>query len=159
MAFAPVCDIYYNWENTEIVARTFGNDPKQVAEMSKAYVDGAHTIPGFACAAKHFPGNGQDFRDAHLSNNINEFTREEWMNTYGMVYKTMFDAGLDAIMGGHIMMPKYMREVKPGISDEEMLPATLCPEIMTGLLRDELGFNGMVGTDASHMVGMTDRMT
>lgn len=159
MAFAPVCDIHYNWENTEIVSRAFGNDPKRVAQMSKAYVDGAHTIPGFACAAKHFPGNGQDFRDAHLSNNINEFTREEWMNTYGMVYKTLFDAGLDAVMGGHIMMPKYMREVKPDITDEEMLPATLCPEIMTGLLRDELGFNGMVVTDASHMVGMTDRMT
>lgn len=159
MAFAPVCDIHYNWENTEVVSRAFGNDPKQVAEMSKAYVEGAHTIPGFSCAAKHFPGNGQDFRDAHLSNNINEFSRAEWMDTYGMVYKTLFDAGLDAVMGGHIMMPNYMREVKPGISDEEMLPATLCPEIMTGLLRDELGFNGMVVTDASHMVGMTDRMT
>ena len=52
-----------------------------------------------------------------------------------------------------------MRDVKPGIADEEILPATLCPEIMTGLLRDELGFNGMVVTDASHMVAMTDRMT
>lgn len=160
MAFAPVADILYNWENTEVVTRAFGGDPELVAKMSRAYVEGAHTIEGgFSCAAKHFPGNGQDFRDAHLSNNINEFTREEWMETYGKVYKEMFDAGLDAVMGGHIMMPKFMREVKPGIADEEMLPATLCPEIMTGLLRDELGFNGMVVTDASHMVGMTDRMT
>ena len=159
MAFAPVCDIHYNWENTEVVARAFGNDPKRVAEMSKAYLEGAHTIPGFACAAKHFPGNGQDFRDAHIGNNINSFTEEEWMATYGMVYKTLFDADLDAVMGGHIMMPEYMRAVKPGIKDEEMLPATLCPEIMTGLLRDKLGFNGMVVTDASHMVAMTDRMT
>ena len=159
MAFAPVCDIHYNWENTEVVARAFGNDPARVAEMSKAYLEGAHTIPGFACAAKHFPGNGQDFRDAHIANNVNSFTEEEWMNTYGMVYKTLFDADLDAVMGGHIMMPEYMRAVKPGIKDEEMLPATLCPEIMTGLLRDKLGFNGMVVTDASHMVAMTDRMT
>ncbi len=159
MAFAPVCDIHYNWENTEIVSRAFGNDPARVAAMSKAYLEGAHTIPGFACAAKHFPGNGQDFRDAHLSNNINEFTEEDWMATYGMVYRTLIDAGLDAVMGGHIMMPNYMRAVKPDITDDEMLPATLCPEIMTGLLRDKLGFNGMVVTDASHMVGMTDRMT
>ena len=159
MAFAPVCDIHYNWENTEVVARAFGNDPARVAEMSKAYLEGAHTIPGFACAAKHFPGNGQDFRDAHIANNVNSFTEEEWMNTYGMVYKTLFDADLDAVMGGHIMMPEYMRAVKPGIKDEDMLPATLCPEIMTGLLRDKLGFNGMVVTDASHMVAMTDRMT
>ncbi len=159
MAFSPVCDIHYNWENTEIIARAFGNDPERVALMSKAYLEGAHTIPGFACAAKHFPGNGQDFRDAHLANNVNSFGEEEWMATYGHVYKTLIDADLDAIMGGHIMMPEYMREVKPGITDEEMLPATLCPEIMTGLLRDKLGFNGMVVTDASHMVAMTDRMT
>ena len=159
MAFAPVCDIHYNWLNTEVVARAFGNDPERVATMSKAYLAGAHTIPGFACAAKHFPGNGIDYRDAHIGNNINDFTEEKWMATYGHVYKTLIDADLDAIMGGHIMMPEYMRAVKPGITDEEMLPATLCPEIMTGLLRDKLGFNGMVVTDASHMVAMTDRMT
>lgn len=159
IAFSPVCDIHYNWENTEVVSRAFGTDPEKVASMSKAYLDGAHTIEGFACAAKHFPGNGQDFRDAHISNNINSFDEEKWMETYGKVYKTLIDANLEAIMGGHIMMPEYMRQIKPGIKDEEMLPATLCPEIMTGLLRDKLGFNGMVVTDASHMVAMTNRMT
>ena len=159
MAFAPVCDIHQNWENTEVVSRAFGNDVNRVAEMSLQYLNGAHTIPGFACAAKHFPGNGLDFRDAHLSNNCNDLPEDEWMASYGHVYKTLIDGGLDAIMGGHIMMREYMRGVKPGITDEELLPATLCPEIMTGLLRDKLGFNGMVVTDASHMVGMTDRMT
>ncbi len=159
MAFAPVCDIHQNWENQEVISRSFGNDPQRVAEMSKAYLQGAHTIPGFACAAKHFPGNGEDFRDAHVANNINSMNEEEWMAAFGHVYKTLIDADLDAIMGGHIMMPNYMREVKPGITDEEMLPATLCPEIMTGLLRGKLGFNGMVVTDASHMVAMTDRMS
>jgi len=159
MAFAPVCDIHMNWENTEVVARAFGNDPERVATMSKAYLDGAHTIPGFTCAAKHFPGNGLDFRDAHLSNNINDLSEEEWMASFGHVYKTLIDGGLDAIMGGHIMMRTYMKGIKPEIQDDELLPATLCPEIMTGLLRDKLGFNGMVVTDASHMVGMTDRMT
>ena len=159
MAFAPVCDIHYNWQNNEVINRAFGNDPERVAEMSKAYMDGAHTIPGFASVAKHFPGNGLDYRDAHISNNINDMTEEKWMETYGHVYKTLIDGGLDGIMGGHIMMREYMRAVKPGIKDEELLPATLCPEIMTGLLRDKLGFNGMVVTDASHMVGMTDRMT
>ena len=74
------------------------------------------------------------------------------------MYKTLIDGGLDAIMGGHIMMPEYMKELNPDITMDEMMPATLCPEIMTGLLRDKLGFNGMVVTDASHMVGMTNRM-
>jgi len=157
MAFAPVCDIHYNWENTEVVSRAFGNDHERVAKMSRAYLEGAHEA-GVACAAKHFPGNGQDFRDAHVSNNLNSFGEQEWMRTYGHVYKALIDEGLDAVMGGHIMMREYMREVNPDIKDEELLPATLCPEIMTGLLRDKLGFNGMVVTDASHMVGMTDRM-
>lgn len=158
MAFAPVCDILYNWENTEIISRSFGNDADRVAKMSAAYLKGAHTIPGFACAAKHFPGNGQDFRDAHLSNNVNYFDVDEWDATYGKVYKTLIDNGLDAIMGGHILLPKYAKAINPELTDEELMPATLSPEIMTGLLRDRLGFNGMVVTDASHMVGMTDRM-
>lgn len=159
MAFAPVCDIHYNWENTEIVSRAFGNDPDRVAAMSTAYLKGAHTIPGFACAAKHFPGNGIDFRDAHLSNHVNTFSAEEWDKTYGHVYKTLIDNGLDAIMGGHIMLPEYAKAINPELKYEDMMPATLSYEIMTTLLRDKLGFNGMVVTDASHMVAMTDRMS
>ena len=159
MAFSPVCDIHYNWQNQEVINRAFGNDVDRVAKMSKAYMDGLHTIEGFSCVAKHFPGNGLDFRDAHLSNNINDFDEETWMNTYGKVYRTLIDGGLDGVMGGHIMMPTYMRENYPDIKDEEMLPATLCKEIMTGLLRDKLGFNGIVVTDASHMAAMTNRMT
>ena len=93
-----------------------------------------------------------------MSNNNNMFNKQEWMETYGKVYKALIDGGLEGIMGGHIMMPNLMRDIDPNIADEDIMPATLCPEIMTGLLRDELGFNGMVVTDASHMVGMTDRM-
>lgn len=158
MAFAPVCDIAYNWENTEVIGRSFGNDPERVAKMSAAYLKGAHTIPGFACAAKHFPGNGQDFRDAHISNNVNYFDVDEWDATYGHVYKTLIDNDLDAIMGGHILMPKYNKALNPEIKDDDMMPATLSYDIMTTLLRDKLGFNGMVVTDASHMVAMTNRM-
>ena len=158
MAFAPVMDITYNWECEETLKRSYGNDHRLVATMGKAYMDGLHETEGVFSCAKHFPGNGQDYRDAHLSNNINHFGYEKWMETYGYAYKTLIDGGLDAIMGGHIMMPTYMKELNPNITMDEMMPATLCPEIMTGLLRDKLGFNGMVVTDASHMVGMTNRM-
>ncbi len=158
MAFAPVVDITYNWECEEVLSRAYGNKPELVAAMGKAYMDGVHETAGVASCAKHFPGNGQDYRDAHMSNNINHFGLDQWMETYGHVYKTLIDNGLDAIMGGHIMMPTYMKELHPDITMDEMMPATLCPEIMTGLLRDKLGFNGMVVTDASHMVGMTNRM-
>ena len=158
MAFAPVVDILYNHECEEVLSRSFGNDHERVAAMGKAYMDGLHKTEGVAATAKHFPGNGQDYRDAHISNNINSFGHDKWMATYGHVYKTLIDGGLDAIMGGHILMPELMKDIKPGIRYEDMLPATLCQEIMTGLLRDELGFNGMVVTDASHMVAMTNQM-
>ena len=158
MAFAPVVDITYNWECEETLNRAYGNDPKLVAEMGKAYMEGLHETAGVYCCAKHFPGNGQDYRDAHMSNNINHFGLEDWLASYGYVYQTLIDGGMEVVMGGHIMMPTYMQELNPDITMDEMMPATLCPEIMTGLLRDKLGFNGMVVTDASHMVGMTNRM-
>ena len=158
MAFAPVVDITYNHECEEVLLRSYGNDPKLVADMGKAYMDGLHETEGVYCCAKHFPGNGQDYRDAHISNNVNLFGHDDWMASYGHVYKTLIDNGLDAIMGGHILMPNYMAEIDPEITPDTLMPATLCPEIMTGLLRDKLGFNGMVVTDASHMVGMTNRM-
>ena len=158
MAFAPVVDITYNWECEEVLFRSYGNDPKMVADMGKAYMEGLHETEGVFCCAKHFPGNGQDYRDAHISNNVNHFGHADWMASYGHVYKTLIDGGLDAIMGGHILMPNFMAEINPEITADTILPATLCKDIMTGLLRDELGFNGMVVTDASHMVGMTNRM-
>ena len=158
MAFAPVVDITYNWECEEVLARAYGDDPKMVADMGKAYMDGLHETEGVYCCAKHFPGNGQDYRDAHMSNNVNHFGHDDWMASYGHVYKTLIDGGLDAIMGGHILMPEYMQEINPDITPDTIMPGTLCKEIMTDLLRGELGFNGMVVTDASHMVGMTNRM-
>ena len=158
MAFAPVVDITYNWECEEVLSRAYGNDHELVATMGKAYMDGLHETEGVFSCAKHFPGNGQDYRDAHISNNVNHFTHDKWMATYGHVYKTLIDGGLDAIMGGHILMPEYMAEINPDITPDTIMPGTLCKEIMTDLLRGELGFNGMVVTDASHMVGMTNRM-
>jgi beta-N-acetylhexosaminidase len=158
MAFAPVVDITYSWECEEVLSRAYGGRHELVATMGKAFMDGIHETEGVYSCAKHFPGNGQDYRDAHISNNLNHFGHDQWMATYGHVYKTLIDGGLDAIMGGHIIMPEFMKELYPDITPEQTLPGTLCKEIMTDLLRGELGFNGMVVTDASHMVGMTNRM-
>ena len=158
MAFAPVVDITYNWECEETLLRSYGNAPKMVADMGKAFMDGLHETAGVFCCAKHFPGNGQDYRDAHISNNVNHFGYDDWMASYGHVYKTLIDGGLDAIMGGHILMPTYMEEINPDITPDTIMPGTLCKEIMTDLLRGELGFNGMVVTDAYHMVGLNNRM-
>lgn len=158
LSFAPVSDILYNWENPVIGLRTYGNDVEQVCEMTKAYLDGAHTNEGFCCAAKHFPGDGLDFRDQHVANSINTMSCEEWDASFGKVYQNLIDNGLEAIMAGHIMQPAYTRYFNPDIREEDIQPATLSPELIEGLLRKKLGFNGMVLTDASHMVGLTCRM-
>jgi len=158
LSFAPVSDILYNWENPVIGLRTYGNDVNQVCEMTKAYMDGAHENPGFCCAAKHFPGDGLDFRDQHVANSVNDMSCEEWDDSFGKVYQNLIDNGLEAIMAGHIMQPAYTRYFNPDIKDDDIQPATLSPELIQGLLRKKLGFNGMVLTDASHMVGLTCRM-
>lgn len=157
LSFAPVCDIYYNWRNPIIATRAYGNDPKMVADMSLAYMEGAHQNKGFACAAKHFPGDGLDERDQHMANSINTFSCDEWDKTYGMVYQTLIDNGLEAIMAGHIMLPSYSKYFNPNLKDEEIEPATLSKELITDLLKGKMGFNGMVLTDASHMAGLTCR--
>lgn len=155
LSFAPVSDILYQWENPVIGLRTYGNDPERVCEMTKAYMEGAHTNEGFCCAAKHFPGDGMDFRDHHVANSINDMSCEKWDETFGKVYQNLIDNGLEAIMAGHIMQPAYTRRINPDIKDEDIMPATLSPELLQGLLRDRMGFNGMILTDASHMVGLT----
>lgn len=156
-SFAPIVDINYNWRNPIISSRSFGSDPDLVLEMSLAYMKGIQES-GIAPAAKHWPGDGVDERDQHLSFSVNSLTTEEWDETFGKVYKGLIDAGLPSIMAGHIHLPEYQRFFNPDVKDEELLPATLSKEITTDLLRGKLGFNGVVVTDASHMVALTSAM-
>ncbi len=156
--FAPVCDVVSNWRNTIVNTRAFGNDPKLVAERSLVYMR-ENMKRGIACAAKHFPGDGSEERDQHLVMGCNDLSVEEWDESFGYVYKTLIDEGLASIMVGHICQPAYSRKFIPGIKDSEIKPATLSPELLQNLLRDQLGFNGLIVTDASHMVGLTASMS
>ena len=156
-AFAPVIDLLLNWRNPIISNRAFGADPDLVLAYGKAYLQGM-AESGVACAMKHFPGDGVDERDHHLSSSANSMTMAEWDATFGVVYAGMIEAGVQSVMVGHIMMPAYQRHFNPGLKDSELLPASLCKELTTDLLKGKLGFNGLVVTDASHMVGMTSAM-
>lgn len=156
-SFAPIVDIMYNWRNPIVSSRSWGNDPELVLKMSLAYMKGIQES-GIAPAAKHFPGDGVDERDHHLSYSVNSLSMEEWDKTFGYVYKGLIDAGLPSIMAGHIHMPAYEKHFNPNKKDEDLLPASLSKELITDLLRGKLGFNGVVVTDASHMVGMTASM-
>lgn len=155
--FAPIVDVDLNWRNCVIATRAFGNDADKVLEMGLAYMKGAHKA-GVACCMKHFPGDGCDERDQHLVTTVNGLSCEEWDATFGKVYKGMIDAGVPSVMIGHIMQPAYSRALRPGIRDEEIMPATVAPELLQGLLREKLGFNGLIVTDATHMVGITGKV-
>lgn len=158
LSFAPVCDINRNWRNPIISNRTYGSDTDLVTDMSVAYMKGAQTNPNFGCAAKHFPGDGVDERDQHVSPSVNTYGCDEWMNSFGKVYKALISEGLNAIMVGHISLPSWQKKINPSLEDKDIRPAPLSKELLGGLLRDELGFNGMILTDASHMVGLTCEM-
>lgn len=155
--FAPIVDVDFNWRNCIIPTRSFGRDPDMVLRMSLEYLRGA-TDAGVACCMKHFPGDGCDERDQHLVTTYNDRTCEQWDASYGKIYQGMIDAGVQSVMIGHIALPAYSRALCPGIKDEDIMPATVAPELLQGLLREKLGFNGLIITDATHMVGITGRM-
>lgn len=156
-SFAPIVDLNNNWRNPIISVRTWGKDPDMVLEMSLAYMKGIMES-GIMPAAKHWPGDGIDERDQHLSSAPNWLSTEEWDATFGKVYQGLIDAGLPSMMAGHIALPSYQKHFDPSMTDEDILPATLSKEITTDLLRGKLGFNGVVVTDASHMVALTGAM-
>lgn len=156
-AFAPIVDIHYNWRNTVVSTRSFGNTPEIVVERAKEYFDGISESPT-VCAMKHFPGDGIDERDQHVVTSYNPLGYGEWNRTYGHVYRGMIEHGVQSIMIGHIGAPELSRHFRPAMTDAEVLPATLAPELLQDLLRGELAFNGLILTDASQMIGLTQAM-
>lgn len=151
--FAPIVDLTYNWRNTIVQLRAFNDKPDDVIRYAKSFFKGMKT-QNFATCMKHFPGDGTEENDQHLIMGINDMSVDEWDKSFGRVYKELIDEGCMTIMAGHIALPAYSRKLCPDIKDEEIRPATLAPELINGLLKEQLGFNGLVVTDASHMIGM-----
>jgi beta-N-acetylhexosaminidase len=156
--FAPIVDIDMNYNNPITNIRSFGNDPDIVIEMARGYLQAAreeNVLP----TIKHFPGDGVDERDQHLLVSVNSLGYDEWMQTYGRIYKTLIDEGAPAVMCAHIAQPNVARKLEPTISDEEaLMPATLSKTLQVKLLRETLGFNGLVVTDSTLMVGFMQKM-
>ena len=152
MSFAPIVDIDQNFRNPITNTRTFGSDKKRVIAMSDAQKQGLEEhqiIP----VIKHFPGDGVDERDQHLLASVNALPAEEWMDSFGEIYRHFIEADIPSVMVGHIMQPAWERKLQPGIEDKDLRPASSSKLLVEGLLRGILGFNGLAITDATPMIG------
>jgi beta-N-acetylhexosaminidase len=156
--FDPCVDILFNWRNTIVNTRAYGTNADAVIRYTNAFVKGYTAEGDMITCIKHFPGDGVEERDQHLVLGVNDLSPEAWDESFGRVYKNHIDNGVEMIMAGHIALPYYQKKLNPKLEDRDILPATLAEELIQGLLKEQLGFNGMVITDASHMLGMTSAM-
>ncbi|HET8662662.1 MAG TPA: glycoside hydrolase family 3 protein [Micromonosporaceae bacterium] len=146
--YAPVADVNVNALNPVIGVRSFGEDPQLVAQLTAAQVLGYQRRDGVAATAKHFPGHGDTAVDSHTGVPLITHTREEWERLDLPPFKAAIAADIDMIMTAHIIVPAL---------DPANDPATLSRPIMTGILREELGYDGVVVTDALGMQGVRDK--
>lgn len=144
--FYPVVDVNNNPRNPIINIRSFGEDVGLVSEMGKAYMKGLQE-GGVLSTAKHFPGHGDTETDTHLGLPTIAHPRERLDKVELAPFRAMIDAGVDAVMSSHIILPAL--DPAPGV------PATLSRPILTGLLRDELKFKGLIFTDSMSMFAIS----
>lgn len=147
-AFAPAADVNSNPANPIINTRSFGEDPHAVARLVSAAIRGIQEH-GMIATAKHFPGHGDTETDSHLALPV---IAADWarFDTLELVpFRAAIDAGVHAVMSAHIALP--------GIDPGQTRPATVAPNILTGVLRDSLGFRGLTVTDALNMGGVVSK--
>lgn len=149
-SFAPIVDINYNANSPVVNIRAISDDPKQVIKIGTAALRGLQKDGLIAAGCKHFPGDGMDDRNQHFCTTVNSLSKEEWMATYGAVYKAMIEAGAASIMVAHIALPAYDEKISDRLG---YLPATLSYNLQTKLLKGELGFKGCIVSDALSMIG------
>ncbi|MFE3556325.1 glycoside hydrolase family 3 protein [Streptomyces sp. NPDC059193] len=145
--YAPVADVNVNPANPVIGVRSFGADPGAVAELVAAQVRG-YQAAGVAATAKHFPGHGDTETDSHVGLPVMRHSRAVWEELDEPPFRAAVEAGVDAVMTAHIVFPAL---------DPSGDPATLSRPIVTGILRERLGFRGVVVTDALDMAGVRQK--
>ncbi|GFE24586.1 glycoside hydrolase family 3 protein [Streptomyces nigrescens] len=142
--YAPDADVNVNPANPVIGVRSFGADPQAVARMVAAEVKG-YQGAGIASCAKHFPGHGDTDIDSHVGLPYIHHSAEEWERLDAPPFRAAIAAGIDSIMTAHIVVPAF---------DPSEDPATLSRPILTGILRERLGYDGVVVTDSLGMEGV-----
>lgn len=150
--FAPVADVNNNPENPVINIRSYGENPQDVAAHVSAYIEGAHSDPKnpVLLSAKHFPGHGDTSVDSHLDLARLDADRDRIETVEMTPFRAAIASGVDSIMTAHITVPAL---------DAAEIPATVSRRVLTGLLREGLGFNGLVVTDAMDMLGLAKQFS
>ena len=141
--YSPVCDVNINPKNPEIGIRSFSDDPETCAKHAVALLKGFQD-GGIAATAKHFPGRGDSVTDAHDVLEVIKASKQRMQEVELYPFKAAIDAGVKAIMTGHSIYPAY----------DDQFPTTLSEKILTGLLRNELGFDGVIVSDAIGMAAI-----
>lgn len=144
--FAPDADVNNNPDNPIINVRSFGEDPNDVSAYVREFVRGVEEN-GALATAKHFPGHGDVGVDSHIALAVVPGDRQELESTELVPFRAAIDAGVSSIMPGHLSVP--------ALEPNPQLPATLSQNILTGVLRDEMNFRGLIITDALDMGGVT----
>ncbi len=144
--YAPVADVNNNPDNPIINIRSFGEDMQQVSKMVAAYV-GAAEQHGMLTTAKHFPGHGDTATDSHIDLGVVAGDRARLERVELAPFRAAIEAGVSSIMTAHLSVP--------AVEPDTRLPATLSRNVLTGLLREQMGFRGLIVTDALEMGGIT----
>lgn len=145
---APDADVNVNPLNPVIGVRSFSSDPQLAARLTKAAVQGYEKDARISATPKHFPGHGDTETDSHTGIPEIDHTRAEWEELDRPPFAAAIDAGVDTIMTAHIVVPAL---------DATEDPATLSKPILTGILRDEMGYDGVVITDSLRMDGVREK--
>lgn len=156
-SFAPVVDLNRAFRSAIVGTRSFGADADRVLSHARAYV---RTLQqhGIAATAKHWPGDGIDDRDQHLVTSVNPLGPIEWEQSFGRIFRTLIDDGVMTIMSAHIALPGFVRSLLPDAGREAFAPASVSHLLNQRLLRDQLGFRGLIVSDATVMGGLTSWM-
>jgi len=148
MNYAPVIDINSNPKNPVIGFRSFGENKVKVAEKGLQYMKGLQEN-GVMATAKHFPGHGDTDTDSHLTLPVINHSVDRMDSVELYPFRKLFDAGVMGTMVAHLSIPS--------LEDNPKLPTTLSPRVVTGLLKNKMGFNGIIFTDALSMKGVADK--
>ena len=156
-SFTPVVDINRAFRNPVVGTRSYGSDPDRILDQAKAYIR-ALQAQGVAACAKHWPGDGLDDRDQHLVTSVNDMDLAEWEATFGRIFRALIDDGVMTIMSAHIALPAYIRDKLPRAGAQAFEPASVSRLLNEELLRGQLGFEGLILSDATVMGGITSWM-